>query len=366
MQDHFRYRDQTSAAVGAKRVVIVDDSRTMRAWLRMALESDARLTVVGEADSADSARQLIKKVQPDVITLDIEMPGMNGLAFLERVMSLRPMPVVMISSATEANSDATITALSLGAMDCILKPTMGFPPDARREIARRVFSAACGKVQVMQPAASAPPTKRRILSSEGTPIILIGASTGGVTALEHVLADLPADSPPVVVVQHMPGAFLVSFCKKLARNLPQNVRLAEPGEVLAPGMIRIAPAQGRHTGVVLNKGQWQCDQRKAEPHARHCPSVDVLFKSAAPFGNRVVAVILTGLGRDGADGMHDLRQSGAATIGQDEETCAVYGMPRAAWELGAVEQQLSLNQIGGAAMTAAERLSRALKKGASL
>ena len=330
-----------------KKVVIVDDSRTIRSWLRFVLEQDVRLVVVGEADSATTAREVIKQTKPDVITLDIEMPGMSGLAFLEKLMLLHPLPVVMISSTTQSNSEATITALSLGAVDCILKPTSAADEGACRDITRRVFSAACSTVQISRRSPVIPPSP---ISRKGKsmPIILIGASTGGVAALECVLADLPANGPPVVIVQHMPGAFLVSFSQKLNRQLPQDVALAREDELLGYGHIRLAPGLGRHTGVNRSSDGWRCKFTDPAEKELHCPSVDALFLSAVPFSRDVVAVILTGLGRDGADGMLKLHQSGALTLGQDADSSVVYGMPRAAWEAGAVREQLPLSQIGAA------------------
>ena len=338
----------TQGGSSKKKVVIVDDSRTLRGWLRVVLEQDARLEVVGEADCANSAREVIKQTNPDVITLDIEMPGMSGLDFLEKLMALRPLPVVMISGATKSNSEATITALSLGAVDCILKPATNTDTATWRSISRRVFSASCATVQTMRrPPASAVRAMSRS-SSTRLPMILIGSSTGGVGALERVLADLHVDGPPVVVVQHMPGAFLVSFTQLLNRTLEQDVAIARDGETLARGQIRLAPALGSHTEVSRTGGKWCCHFAKEDGDALHCPSVDVLFRSAETFGKDIIGVILTGLGRDGAAAMKVLHDAGARTVGQDAATSVVYGMPRAAWELGAVDQQLPLDRIGDA------------------
>lgn len=337
-----------------KRVVIVDDSRAMRAWLRMVLDSDRRLTVVGEAASAAEARKVIKEAKPDVVTLDIEMPGMSGLEFLSRLMTLHPTPVVMMSAATRFGSDATITALTRGAVDCLLKPHDGTNPKAGRDIARRVFSAACSTLP--------PPLMPRapqILTAHSKhlrqlPIILIGASTGGVGALESVLQDLRADGPPVVIVQHMPATFLISFTQLLNRKLPQQVSLAIDGGIVGAGQVVLAPEQGCHTEISRRNGNWITHLRPNTERAVHCPSVDTLFASAAPFGHDVIAAILTGLGRDGAEGMHQLYRFGARTFGQDEATSVVFGMPKAAKELGAVDQHLPLDQIGFAINDAVE------------
>jgi two-component system chemotaxis response regulator CheB len=345
-----------------KKVVIVDDSRTLRGWLRVVLEQDERLEVVGEADCADAARQVIKQTNPDVITLDIEMPGMSGLAFLEKLMALFPKPVVMISGATRSNSEATITALSLGAIDCILKPAMSADATECRSISRRVFSAACSTVQAMRK----PPASAVRAMSQNTggplPLIVIGASTGGVAALESVLFDLHVDGPPVVIVQHMPGTFLVSFAQLLNRNLEQDVAIAREGELLSRGQIRLAPSLGAHTQVYRAGAKWGCRFVKEPENALHCPSVDVMFHSAQPHGKDIIGVILTGLGRDGADGLAALHAAGALTFGQDAETSVVYGMPRAAWERGAVQQQLPLHKIGAAVNRAVDQHASQAKR----
>lgn len=340
-----------------KKVVIVDDSRSIRGWLRVILAHDPRLEVVGEADSAAAAREVIKRTQPDVITLDIEMPGMSGLAFLEKLMKLRPTPVVMISGATKSNSEATITALSLGAIDCILKPTSAADEATCRDITRRVFSAACSTVQKSK---DQHPSRlqHRYAPSKMMPIILIGASTGGVAALKTVLADLPEDGPPVVVVQHMPGAFLVSFTQMLNRELKQDVAIARARAPLSCGQVRFAPAVGQETRVTRENGVWQCNFSAPAPNALHCPSVDTLFRSAYAYAGDVIAILLTGLGRDGASAMLQLREAGAHTLCQDQATSVVYGMPKAAWELGAVVLKLPLQDIGSAAAQAVEAHAR--------
>lgn len=345
-----------------KRVVIVDDSRALRGWLRAVLDSDRRLTVVGEAANAAEARRVIKETRPDVVTLDIEMPGMSGLEFLSRLMTLHPMPVVMMSAATKFGSEATITALTRGAVDCLLKPHDGTNDKAGRDIARRVFSAACSTLPSM-PIPRAPQILTRHLEPfSQMPIVLIGASTGGVVALEAVLQDLRADGPPVVIVQHMPATFLISFSQLLNRKLPQHVSLAVDGATVGAGQVVLAPEQRCHTEINRRNGNWLTHLRPNTERAVHCPSVDTLFASAAPFGHDVIAAILTGLGRDGAEGMHQLHRSGARTFGQDEATSVVFGMPRAAKELGAVDQHLPLDQIGSAINDAIENHRRAQQR----
>ena len=340
-----------------KRIVVIDDSVTIRKWLRMVLESDPRLHVVGEAASAQAARAVIRETNPDAVTLDIEMPGMDGLAFLERLMSLRPLPVVMISGATQANSQATVTALSLGAVDCLLKPTTLPDQKTCRDITRRVFSAACSNVQIAQRPAGAVRAAAPKLNGP-LPIVLVGASTGGVAALEVFLSSLPVDGPPVVAVQHMPGPFLVSFSQMLSRRLPQDVALARDGERVGRGQVRLAPAQGQHTTVHHDGAGWRCVLQETAGQPLHCPSVDVLFSSAVSAAQQVIAVILTGLGRDGASGMAALHAAGAITLGQDKASCVVYGMPRAAWKAGAVNRQVPLARLGSAVTEAVLDLSR--------
>lgn len=345
-----------AARIAPKRVVIVDDSWAVRAWLRAVLEEDKRLMIVGEADSAEEARQVIKDTNPDVITLDIQMPGMDGLEFLSHVMRLRPLPVVMISNATRATADATVTALSLGAIDCIMKPSEPLTLLECRDITRRIYSAACSRVRSISQSTPNVPRVSGQNTTASKSLILIGASTGGVAALNVVLGDLDPSGPPVVVVQHMPGPFLVSFSQKLDRQLPQDVAIADPSEPLKAGQVRLAPSMGKHTEIIRRNRQWYCRFRENTEEAWFCPSVDVLFKSATPFAPSIMAIILTGLGRDGAEGMLLLHQAGARTLGQDEESSVVYGMPKAAWSFGAVQQQLPLTQLGAAAVSLCDEL----------
>lgn len=340
-----------------KKVLIVDDSRAIRAWLRMVFSSDPRLQVVGEAADALEARDFLKAHRADVLTLDIEMPGMSGLDFLTRLMRARPMPVVMMSSLTSAGSDAAIQALSRGAVDCMVKPSGGHNAELTREICERIYHAACTRpVSRQQPISDVAPIRTSAVSSmqhrkdpcRRGAIILIGASTGGVAALEAVLPLLAPDGPPVVIVQHMPGNFLISFAERLNRHLSQNVMLACDRRPLFRGDIVLAPSAGSHTEVKRRNGEWTCEFVPNNPPALHCPSVDILFKSAIPEAANVSAALLTGLGRDGAEGLKALADAGARTYGQNEATCVVYGMPRAAMALGAVQRELPLDSIGPA------------------
>ncbi len=355
----------TDAATGRdapKKVLIVDDSRVMRSWLRAVLSADQRLNVVGEACDAVEARDYLKAHTADVLTLDIEMPGMSGLDFLTRLMRARPMPVVMMSSLTAAGSDAAIQALSRGAIDCMVKPSSAYGDELTQDICERVYHAACtrpsqlqmrlksnaGSTVPQQAEAAAPPAYGVGEPCRRGAIILLGASTGGVAALETVLPMLHPDGPPVVVVQHMPGNFLCSFSERLNRQLRQNVYLAQENRVLDRGDIVLAPGNGTHTELRRKDGRWYFQFVPNDPPALHCPSVDVLFSSAVAEAKNVSAALLTGLGRDGAEGLLKLSKAGAKTFGQDEETCVVYGMPRAAKALGAVQEEVALERIGPA------------------
>lgn len=351
--------DVRSSAGAAKRVLIVDDSRAMRAWLRAVLSSDPRLEVVGEAADAIQARDYIKAHPVDALTLDIEMPGMSGLDFLTRLMRARPMPVVMMSSLTAAGSEAAIQALSRGAIDCMVKPTSAYGEELTQDICERVYHAACTRPSQLQmwlqsksgaqpaPVPVAPASQPRAAYRRGA-LILIGASTGGVAALETVLPLLDPHGPPVVIVQHMPGNFLASFSERLNRQLPQNVYLANEDRALESGDIVLAPGNDQHTELRNRGGSWYCRFVPNDPPALHCPSVDVMFASATTHARHISAALLTGLGRDGADGLLKLAQAGATTFGQDEATCVVYGMPKAAKAMGAVQTEVSLEDIGPA------------------
>lgn len=333
------------------RVAIVDDSSTMRSWLRHLIEQDERLDVVAEACSADEAREVIKATNPDVITLDIEMPKMNGLEFLKRLMRLRPMPVVMVSSLTKRGSAEAIHAFSLGAIDCICKPQEPRDIDAKH-IQNCIFQASAARVHGWTG-----PTKKtgdltvdQESEIDTDQIFLIGSSTGGVTALEAFLSDIPRHAPPIVIAQHMPDHFLKSFATRLDSQFPQNVAVADHNEELSAGMIRLAPSGGVQTAVSYSRGRWSIQLEKAEGYESFSPSVDHLFYSAVSQGTQVVAAILTGLGDDGARALRALRDEGARTFGQNEESCVVYGMPKAAKAAGAVEVEAGLPKIASLMM----------------
>ncbi|MEQ8305082.1 MAG: chemotaxis response regulator protein-glutamate methylesterase [Hoeflea sp.] len=330
------------------RVLVVDDSPTMRGLIKAVLSSDPGIDVVGEAGDAMEARAAIKKLNPDVITLDIEMPEMNGLDFLEKIMKLRPMPVIMVSTLTHRGAEATLAALEIGAFDCVGKPVPGDgAPFA--QLAETVKAAARSQRHLPDPAAAAPGAQPYAAPSDYQPsrkIIGIGASTGGVEALISVLTKFPANCPPTVITQHMPAAFTKSFAERLNRLCAPKVKEAEDGDRLEIGRIYLAPGGERHMEV-SNPMAPRCILIDGAPVNGHRPSVDVLFDSIVrTAGAKAVGVLLTGMGRDGAAGLLRMRQAGSQTIGQNEKTCVVYGMPRVANEIGGVGNQLPLNSIG--------------------
>ena len=334
------------------RVLVVDDSPTMRGLITAVLRSDPDVSVIGQAGDALEAREAIKQLNPDVVTLDIEMPNMNGLDFLERIMRLRPMPVIMVSSLTHRGAEATLAALEIGAFDCVSKPA---PGETRPfgDLAEKVKAAARSSrdrgpqrqpvpPQPAVPAAAAAASGYRV----GRKIVAIGSSTGGVEALITVLQNFPVNCPPTVITQHMPPTFTRSFAERLNRLCQPVVQEAYDGARLEVGKIYLAPGGERHLQVT-NSAAPCCRLVERDPVNGHRPSVDVLFDSVAELaGRNAVGVILTGMGRDGAAGLLKMRHAGARTIGQNEKTCVVYGMPRVAHELGAVEQQLPLGAIG--------------------
>jgi len=326
------------------RVLVVDDSTVMRQLIGAALSADPELEVVGEAGDPIQAREAIKALNPDVITLDVEMPNMNGIDFLERIMRLRPMPVVMVSTLTARGTEATLQALELGAVDCIEKPR-GSDKEGFRQIAEKVKMAA--KARVRQRSTRVEPAA----TDEFTPadkIVAIGSSTGGVEALLTLVERLPANCAPTVITQHMPASFTRSFAERLNRACAAQVSEARNGDPLVPGRVYVAPGGDYHLEIEGTK-HLRCKVTHGSPVSGHCPSVDVLFNSVARTAkDRAVGVILTGMGRDGAQGLLAMRQAGARTLGQDEATCVVYGMPRAAYELGAVERQYPLERLGAA------------------
>ncbi|MGA7713580.1 MAG: chemotaxis response regulator protein-glutamate methylesterase [Rhizomicrobium sp.] len=330
------------------RVLIIDDSATIRGLLTAILSRDPELEVVGSAPDAATARQMIKELKPDVCTLDIEMPNMSGLEFLEKIMRLRPMPIVMVSTLTKKGAEATLTALETGAVDYFPKPTDNVAShldECSRELCEKVKTAAHARVR---PHVHREPAQAEANSNfdPGQSIIAIGSSTGGVEALIEVLSHFPENCPPTVITQHMPAHFTTTFAERLDRLCRPKVTEAKDGDRLAAGKIYLAPGSEAHLEVV-GTGTLKCHLVDAPLVGGHRPSVDVLFDSMArSVRENAIGVILTGMGRDGATGLLAMRKAGAATIGQNQETAIVYGMPRVAFEMNAVEQQLPLEQIG--------------------
>ena len=349
------------------RVLIVDDSASMRALIRATLSADKAISVVGEAADPLQAREAIKALNPDVMTLDVEMPHMNGIEFLEKVMRLRPLPVIMISSLTERGAMITIQAMEFGAIDCVAKPSSQ-NPGAFAMLAEKVRSAAGARlrdptpmrpeVRPAPPASASPPNARTPAAALAGKLIAIGASTGGVEALVTILSHFPRDCAPTVVTIHLPTPFTKSFAQRLDRICAPRVHEAEHGAPILPGNIYVAPGTNSHLEVSRAE-QLRCVLREGDLMSGHRPSVDALFHSVAKnVGAKAVGVILTGMGGDGAQGLLAMRQAGAHTIGQNEATCVVYGMPKVAYQIGAVEKQAPLQSIAAevAALTARVRV----------
>lgn len=331
------------------RVAVVDDSALMREILSSILSEAPDIQVVGTARDPYVARELIKKTNPDVLTLDIEMPRMDGLGFLDKIMSLRPMPVVMVSSLTQKGADATMQALELGAVDFVSKPAFDLKSDMQaksEEIISKVRNASRARVRGRQTSDSAGRAQKPAIQFKSTErIIAIGASTGGVEALREVICALPPDAPAVLITQHMPEQFTKSFATRLDSICKVKVQEAVDGQRVLPGHVYLAPGNF-HLSLARTGANYLCRVHDGPPVSGHRPSVDVLFESMARVaGQNAIGVILTGMGRDGAAGLLSMRKSGARTIGQDEASCVVYGMPRVAYEAGGVERQLPLSAI---------------------
>jgi two-component system, chemotaxis family, protein-glutamate methylesterase/glutaminase len=347
------------------RVLIIDDSALVRSLLTQIVNREADLEAIGAAPDPLVAREMIRALNPDVLTLDIEMPKMDGLDFLERLMRLRPMPVVMVSTLTERGADVTFKALELGAIDFVSKPRLGIAA-GMQELA----SDICEKIRV----ASKARLNRHVLAASraanghGAPLkpvsvqysristeklIAIGASTGGTEAIREVVSRLSADSPAVLITQHMPPGFTRSFAARLNGLCRMTVSEAQDGERVLPGHVYIAPGD-RHMKLARSGANYLIALDDGEPVNRHRPSVEVLFQSVATIaGPNALGVMLTGMGRDGAAAMLEMKQAGAFNIAQDEASCVVFGMPKEAIVIGAVEEVLPLTSI-------AERLQERL------
>jgi len=343
------------------KVLVVDDSALVRQILVEILRTARDIEVVGTASDPFVARERIKETNPDVLTLDVEMPRMDGLTFLANLMRLRPMPVVMVSSLTDRGAEITLKALELGAVDFVSKPKVdvaGTLKDFSEEILAKIRVAARARVRARQsatPPLAVPPkhsadailpagARGRMLRTTER-VIAVGSSTGGTEAIREVLMGMPADSPAVLVAQHIPAAFSAQFARRMDSVCPLSVCEPTDGQVIMAGHVYIAPG-GRHLLVERDGARYRCRINDGPPVNRHCPSVDVLFRSVAQqVGPSAVGVILTGMGDDGARGLREMRDAGALTIAQDETTSVVWGMPGAAVRMNAVDEIVPLSQV---------------------
>ncbi len=338
------------------RVLCVDDSALVRGLMTEIINSHDDMEVVAVAPDPLVARELIKQHNPDVLTLDVEMPRMDGLDFLEKLMRLRPMPVVMVSSLTERGGETTLRALELGAIDFVTKPKLGIRHgmlEYSELIADKIRAAARARLRV--PAASsqaAPPARLRSPFASSEKLVIVGASTGGTEAIREVLRPLPPDSPAVLITQHMPAGFTRSFAQRLDALCAVTVREATHGERVLPGHVYLAPGGDTHMKLGRSGANYVIELEASEPVNRHRPSVDVLFHSAASAaGANAIGVILTGMGKDGAAGMLAMRQAGAHTLAQDEASCVVFGMPREAIALGGAAEVVALDAMSERILT---------------
>ena len=350
------------------KVVVVDDSALVRSLLTEIINRQHDMVCIGAASDPLVAREMIRELNPDVITLDVEMPRMDGLEFLSRLMRLRPMPVVMVSTLTEQGAEITLRALEMGAIDFVAKPRIGVSSGLNElagDIVDKIRVAASAHVKRLPPApgaGSAPagggaaePPRAALPRVSTEKIICIGASTGGTEAIKDVLLGLPADSPGIVITQHMPPGFTRSFAERLNRMTRLNVVEAKGGERILPGHAFLAPGD-KHLLVERSGANYVTRLSDAEPVRRHKPAVDPMFRSVAQCaGRNVIACLLTGMGKDGAQGMLEIRQAGGYTVAQNEATCVVYGMPREAVAIGGAEDILPLGEIAEALLQQARK-----------
>jgi two-component system chemotaxis response regulator CheB len=353
-----------AAAKRRIRVLIVDDSALVRSLLTDILSADPGIEVVGVASDAHVAREKIKQLNPDVLTLDVEMPKMDGVTFLRNLMRLRPMPVVMVSSLTERGADVTLDALAIGAVDYLSKPKIDLAATLRdygEELIEKIRAASKASVRALDPRRvsalaprpahstdavlpKAPPPKQLRTTDR---IIAIGASTGGTEAIKEVLIRLPPDTPGIVITQHIPKAFSTPFAKRMNDCCQVTVYEAEDGQQVLAGHAYIAPGD-KHLMVVRDGARYVCKLDDGVPVNRHKPSVDVLFRSVAQnAGRNAIGVLLTGMGKDGARGLKEMLDAGSQTIAQDEATSVVWGMPGEAVALGAAQHVLPLEHVSG-------------------
>lgn len=343
------------------KVLVVDDSALIRKLLTEILESEPGIKVIDTAQNPCIAREKIKKLNPDVLTLDIEMPKMDGITFLRNLMRLRPMPVVMVSNQTQAGADVTLKALEIGAVDFITKPVIDVAHQLgsyRDELIAKIKAATSTLVKPYKQKSMMAATIEKKYSADvilnksfhrhfttKDAIVAMGASTGGTEAIKEVLVQLPPDVPGLVITQHIPGSFSAAFAKRMNSISSVTVFQAEDGQQILPGHAYIAPGD-QHLLVANDGGHYHCKLCDGPPVNRHKPSVDVLFRSTAQSaGPNSIGILLTGMGDDGAAGLKELQESGATTIAQDEKTSVVWGMPGSAVKLGAADEVLPLQEI---------------------
>lgn len=355
------------------KVVVVDDSALIRSVMKEIINSQPDMEVVGVAPDPIVARELIKQTNPDVLTLDVEMPRMDGLDFLEKLMRLRPMPVVMVSSLTERGSEITLRALELGAVDFVTKPKMSIQSgmiEYTEMIADKIRTASKARIKSrtavphdqQRPGGDGvlPAIRNPLTSSEK--LIIIGASTGGTEAIKEFLMQMPSDCPGILITQHMPPGFTKSFAQRLDGLCKISVKESEGNERVLPGHAYLAPGHS-HLQLIRSGANYMTQLDHGEPVNRHRPSVDVLFHSAAVHaGKNAVGVILTGMGKDGAQGMLEMKNAGAYNFAQDEASCVVFGMPREAIAIGAAHEVGALQALPGMVLGyLAANSSRALR-----
>ncbi|MDB5103444.1 MAG: response regulator receiver modulated CheB methylesterase [Fibrobacteres bacterium] len=346
-------------ASGARiKVLLVDDSAIVRKVLAQELSKDPEIEVVGAAPDPFVARDMIIRLKPDVLTLDIEMPRMDGLTFLRRLMSYYPLPVVIVSSLTPRGGDVALEAIDIGAVEVVCKPGASYAVgDMAVELRDKIKAAARSKMRPAsdREASAVPPHGRLSLLRTTHSVVAIGASTGGTQALQALLSTLPANSPGIVIVQHMPEHFTRSFAERLDTLCAIRVKEAEHGDLVSPGRALIAPGNF-HMELERSGAVYKVSVRPGELVSRHRPSVNVLFRSVAKYaGRNAVGAILTGMGNDGAEGMKEMKEQGADTIAQDEATCVVFGMPKEAIAMGGVDHVLPLEAIPAKILDLASR-----------
>lgn len=337
------------------RVLVVDDSAVVREVFSRELARDPAIEVVGAVPDPYVARDEIVRLEPDVVTLDVEMPRMDGLTFLRKLMRHHPMPVIIVSSLTQRGGSLALEALESGAVDVMCKPGTAYSVgDMSIELREKVKAAVNARLRSPSAAPAAPPTRLSLAKTTNV-VVAIGASTGGTQALQAVLTAMPANAPGIVIVQHMPEHFTRSFAERLNSLCAMNVKEAEDGDTVSPGRVLIAPGN-RHMLLVRSGAVYQVTVKDGPLVSRHRPSVDVLFKSVARYaGANAVGSILTGMGSDGAAGLKEMRAAGAETIAQDEASCVVFGMPKEAIKLEAAGHVASLDAMAGKILELASR-----------